>query len=232
VTIGVGEYWYKPLIAANRALYCANNNYSLKFIDSADLPPPGIDINWIKISELLKVLKNESYSHFEWIFYTDLDIYIMNATIKLESILKKFASNDSIDFLIAEDGNGLNFGSFIARKSDFTIKLFESIWSLRNESSIEYFRTWHEQAVLMYLYGNSSLIRERTKILPQKMLNSYENSASRHYAYQRGDFLVHFPGDQKTQMKNFMPDLVQGQPELLNVVLEVTQGGNVPFKGR
>jgi hypothetical protein len=110
----------------------------------------------------------------------------MNTTIKLESIIKKFASNDSIDFLIAQDGNGLNFGSFMIRISLFTIKLFEQIWELRKEKSIEFFSIWHEQAVLMFLPKNSSSIRARTQIVPQ--FNSYHDAAWRHYQYTPGDF--------------------------------------------
>ena len=49
---------------------------------------------------------------------------------------------------------------------------------------------WLENMAIIDLYDNNQNIRDKTKILDVRSMNSYVNN------YQKGDFIIHFAGSQ------------------------------------
>jgi hypothetical protein len=65
---------------------------------------------------------------YDWVFWLDSDAWITNYDIKLESILPK---QGFVDFVVTEDANGPNAGSWMIRNSDWSRKFLETWWNLK-----------------------------------------------------------------------------------------------------
>lgn len=70
--------------------------------------------------------------------WTDLDTIIMNPEMSLETFLPP-DDFDEVDFIVAEDWNGMNAGIFMLRISK---------WSLRYMSDVIAYRDYHEDEEL------------------------------------------------------------------------------------
>jgi hypothetical protein len=218
VTIALGDHWYKPLVKANRENYCKKHGYDLLFLENSTTTIEYYLYEaWSKISEGLLLL-NES-SAYEWLFFTDLDLFIMNLDQKLENIIDKTVQTNmaisielETDFIIAKDSNGFNTGSFLVRNCNYTRYIFQEIWQRRNEKNIPHIDGWYEQAVFMHLAKKFPEMNSHIARVKQKVLNAYSNN---HYRYFRGDFILHFPGpSMKKDIPRFAKKLVELQPEL------------------
>jgi hypothetical protein len=236
-TIAIGDPWYKSLIKANRENYCTKHGYQLLILENLTRSLEGHNINWSKITEGIQVLlASEPY---DWIWFADIDLLIMNQQIKIEKLVKSAVAKnyleklekatdvsnitlnsiaDTTDIIIAKDGNGFNFGSILVRNSDFSRWVFQEMWNKRAESSIPMYNAWHEQAVFTHLTKTVPGLNSHMSVVPQKYFNAYSNQEGRmHYKYMRGDFVIHFPGGMKNDLKNYVNLLVELQPELKQV---------------
>jgi hypothetical protein len=233
LTISNGNFWYKELVRKNRQNYCAKHGCGLKFVDELDKNNRGININWHKILEFNKL--RESNAPYDWVWLADLDMFIMNNTIKLDDIIRsrmvskhKELSNQTnttlsletvasnLDIIVARDNHNINFGSVLVRlHSNFTTKLFRSMWEKRFDRKITY---QNEQSVFIHFM---TLWKEEFDmhmgLVPQSTFNSYPWDTDGHYKYKKGEFVLHFAGPQKPAMTNFTEQLYRQEPNLSNV---------------
>ena len=61
----------------------------------------------------------------QYILWMDNDSLIVNQTLSLESLI---AGDPGKDFYISSDFNGINFGVFAVRNSEWSRQLFESLF--------------------------------------------------------------------------------------------------------
>jgi mannan polymerase II complex MNN11 subunit len=219
VTIALGDQWYKPLVKANRENYCKKHGYSLLFLEKLTVPLKGVHINWSKITEGLKILDKKA--PYKWIFFADLDLFIMNINQRIENLIfttiqanKREKSN--IDFILAKDGNGFNFGSVLVRNGNYSRFIFQEIWNRRDQKDIPNISMWFEQAIFTYLMRTSDELTSHVAVASQKSMNAYSNSRHGvHYKYVDGDFILHFPGPHmKKDISEYVSKLLKLQPEL------------------
>jgi hypothetical protein len=236
ITVLIGDFWYKPLVKANRENYCKKYGYQLSFIDKSGHIEQGLGKAWLKVIELLRVMKESSH---EWIFMLDGDLFIMNTTITVEHIIQlavakkyvekleetKIANNVTLDLaeqltyiILAKDLSGFNTGSLLIRNNNFSRKFFEEIWSKRFDQSIPNINNWWEQAVFMLLVKNNPSINNHISLLTQKDMNAYSHGAKKegnYYIYKDGDYILHFPGSPlKNDIKDYVDLLITFQPEM------------------
>lgn len=233
VTLAVGDYWYKPLVRANRVNYCQKHGYGFEYVDQVPMNE-SMPLQWTKIVYLIDILtKNTTY---EWIFVNDIDLFIMNSSIRLEGIINEAltdpnsllnskyfgrqARRGNVEMILTLDGNNLNFGSMLLRNSIYTRQVFEEIWTRRHNKSIPYYDAWREQAVFIQMCKERpGEFSERVALIKQQVMNSYGfTEGGKHHLYKRGDFVIHFAGFQKHLIAEYARILLEYQPELMATV--------------
>lgn len=156
---------------------------------------PTYDINFEKMRIILDLFNN--HPDLEWAWWLDCDAMITNYNIKLESIV-----DNNYHFILSEDINGLNAGSFLVRNStegrDYLQMILDNMETYR-------FHNWHEQQCINDTYD---IYRGIIKVLPQKIINCYNYELYKeHYPqddkwwayyhagqWKLGDFVIHWPG--------------------------------------
>ena len=104
----------------NKEKYCKFHGYDFLFYSSklSNRPPA-----WNKISYIKKVFDEFDY---EWIFWQDADTYVINHHRKIE----EFIDPDK-DLICCEDDVGINTGSFLIKRSDFSSWLLDETWNFK-----------------------------------------------------------------------------------------------------
>ncbi len=200
VTMAVGHEYEKLVEAGieNKRSYCQKHGYD--FIYSNEWLDPSRPIPWSKIKLLEEALKQSNY---KWVLWTDADALIMNQGIRLEDII-----DDKYDFLITSDMHTINSGNFLLKNSDWSKQFLKTIYA--HTECIDH-PWWENQAILLE-YQNSEEVQQKTRILPQRIMNSYapelmtrmslENAIG--INYRPGDFIIHFPACPKNELACFM----------------------------
>jgi len=140
---------------SNRKAYCAHQGYRYHFVNISKFDLDGAHPVWKKLPAIVDAFN--TYPDAQWVWMLDLDAIIMTPTVDLRDILlsKKGMERgldfraelhqsdwktlgmwmpeqdhldfEGIDFLIAQDHNGVNAGSFFVRRSNFS-KFFLDMW--------------------------------------------------------------------------------------------------------
>lgn len=179
------EDW-KPIadiVIPNMIEYSKKHGYSY----SPMLVPNGYD-NFDKIHTMYDTF---NLYDIDFIFNRDMDTLITNLTIPLESFIE-----DGKDLFICKDFNGINSGTFLVRKSEWSQKFLDYIMSKKGTEGI-----YGEQDAIV-AYMNEFPNDEKIKILPHPSINSYlyENypeipmQTHEQGQWERGNFLLHLPG--------------------------------------
>ncbi len=187
VTMTIGDK-YKQLVARtieNKRTYSALHGYD--FVcgeESLDATRP---IPRSKIPLLLQVLENPEV---KWVFWTDAQALFTNFAYSLEEL-----TDEQYDIIISRDVNNLNTGNFLIRNCDKSKELLRNIYA-RTECINH---DWREQQGFILEYENKEEVRSMTKIIPQRLINSYPQYTIRQKGWNRqscehaqGDFIVHF----------------------------------------
>jgi hypothetical protein len=239
-TIAVGNAWYKPFVKANRELYCKRHGYHNLFLENLTVElEQGLHINWSKITEGLQLL-NES-APYDWIFFADLDLFIMNLNQTIENVIEEAIYNrlkrennhrhiasdtgsvmdtalDSVrektHMVLAKDLNGYNFGSIMVRNSKYARYMFEEIWNNRYNQRVPNLKMWCENAVFVFLCQTMHEYASHVTTATQSAMNAYSGSLGKWYMYKPGEFVVHFPGPFKTDIPKYVKILAEIQPEI------------------
>lgn len=109
----------------NRKRYCELHNYKLIVAnDHLDKSRPPA---WSKILAVLQYLPD-----FDYLFYLDMDIVIMNLNRPLEAYIhasQVLSANRSKDLILTSDWNGLNTGAFLIRNTVWAESFFKNAWN-------------------------------------------------------------------------------------------------------
>ena len=142
VVVTAHDEKYEPLaewtLDKNKLQYCLKHGYKLHCSRDcgaiasgkpimAKLPPipdTHTPCGWGKIFVMKEAL--HKYPDAEWIFNTDCDVMITNMNVKIEDIVKKYATDDT-HILIPADCNGINCGNMIVRNSSIGRAFLDTI---------------------------------------------------------------------------------------------------------
>jgi len=204
-----------PRAIKNREEYAELHGYHFKFVNLTRYDLTKAHPVWGKLPAIVDSF-NE-YPEAEWVWWLDLDAIIMSAQIDLNSHLLShaamykrlekgveikiggnkpsghFTAKDpdvsKIDFIIAQDWNGVNAGSFMIRRSKFS-KYFMDFWA--DPFFIQ--KDWwgREQDTLLHLITNHAVIRDHVGYVHMKAINAY--SWHDDIKWAPGDLAVHFAG--------------------------------------
>jgi hypothetical protein len=154
----------------------------------------------------------------KWVWWLDLDAIIMTPGINLnshvlshEALLSRlikgeelmaggerhtglYTSKDpkpeNIDLIVSQDHNGLNAGSFMIRRSEFSKWLLD-IWY--DPFFVDKDWPGKEQDAILHMVLNHKIVRDHTGYVPQRVLNAYSVGGD-NMGWKTGDLVVHFAG--------------------------------------
>lgn len=170
------------IVLPNAKEYCQRHGYALDAIMHRE--PYPLNFGYSKLTEIKRLLKN-----FDIVWSLDLDTLITNHCYKVEDFIDFL---EDYDFFITKDVNGINGGSFIVKKSDWSIPFLDLLYSLKGEEGMHC-----EQDAINYYYKN---YKDKIKILPHPSINSYKYELYPEFEYgidgqwMEGDFVLHLPG--------------------------------------
>lgn len=138
---------------------------------------------------------------FDIVWCLDADAIVTNYKIGLESFV-----DDKHDFYLCEDVNGYNTGSFIVKKSEWSVNFLNEVLSQINKEGV-----YCEQDAIINCMN--AQITDKIRVLPHPSINSYryieygdgygrinpnpnENTMPTHKDgnWEEGDFVLHLPG--------------------------------------
>jgi hypothetical protein len=196
ITLAVGEAYQKQVEPGliNKQRYCQLHNY--KFVlgkKCLDLSRP---IPWSKIKLILEVMKDPN---IKWIFWTDADSLIMNQNLPLEELI-----DENFCFIVTNDLNAsINSGQFFLKNCEWSRNFLKDVYS--HKELIHH--GWWENKAIIDEFEQKIEVREHTKILKQRVMNSYPPELTKNLAestYQKGDFIIHFPSIKGERLKKLM----------------------------
>jgi len=168
----------------NAREYCDRNGYGL-VPEILDSPYNGFE----KLRSALQIF--DAGADVVWVM--DADTLITNHTIKLERYL-----SNGYSFYITKDYNGVNAGSFVIKKSKWSISFIE--WLLMCEGKEKMY--CEQDAINRYMTLFPRETKNHICILPHPSINSYlyENypelpmQSHENGQWEIGDFVLHLPG--------------------------------------
>lgn len=212
-----------PRLIENRQKYCALHGCTVisSAVQKSPRPPA-----WGKLTAMLEQLKTEK---FDYVWYIDMDMIIMNPAKSPESFINQAPRGQ--DFILTNDWSGVNTGIMFARNSEFSRWFLQTAYDQEqlvgkySEDGIahpfEYEQRafhflldtplWRARGLPTYA-GNSTELRRHFTALPQCSMNSYflhplELRADREEShYVPSDFIVHMAGKKgqiKTDLTNY-----------------------------
>jgi hypothetical protein len=151
--------------------------------------------------------------------------------------LEKIVENETKDFVITVDINGINAGSFFVKNSikgkNFLIDMLNSIT-----------RCAHEQQFIQEAHA-SQKYNDTISVYPQKIFNSYAYHIYNNYPsgldaygnngrWEYGDFIIHFPGidfNNRIALANeYLDKVINNMSYLLERTVKTTLGQNIQIK--
>lgn len=178
----------QDLLAHRNHQHYAHKHGYTAILQSIDLVSPRYGV-WNKIPLAMDLLfPKDASKAFDWVWMLDYDAFIMNTELTIEAHVLNYAKKERLnqgkpwrtcDGIITIDFNNLNAGSFFLRRSAWTKMYLEKVWNLSQDTSIYNWEQWHEQAVMIDLYWNSTEIQHHFQVVPQELINSYQYRTKR-----------------------------------------------------
>lgn len=153
---------------------------------------------WSKIIALRKHLAD-----YDWLFWLDSDALIMNDSIKLEAMI-----DDTFDFITTRDClKGMNSGQFLIKNCEWSHAFLKLWYDPKYENS--QIQPGYDNGALIEIYETFPQLKERIKIIPQRLLSSYLICPVWYNIdgqYKEGDFVVHFAAVESKLKKQYMEE--------------------------
>jgi hypothetical protein len=152
-------------------------------------------IAWSKIPFLLEFLRGPQAASFDYIWFSDADVYITAPDKPLDRVAAAMPADKHLMLNVDSWGN-VNSGNMLMRlrsssNRDFLIDYFTRVW----ERTTDLYHIWYENKAMIDEYeavpATKSLIAFNTDVT---LFNTYVNGREGARLWQPGDFLVHFAG--------------------------------------
>ncbi|KAG2000819.1 hypothetical protein GB937_010801 [Aspergillus fischeri] len=155
---------------------------------------------WLKFDMIERLINTSQY---DWIWWIDFDTLITNTTMSLADIISESLASssvpDMIDFIVTDDCNGLNDGSFIVRSSPRSIDFLNAVRAVHDrERAKNSGKSWNDQeSMAEFLQSKTPLIEHAIRI-PQWRINAFPEEIgcydSHKKKWEKGMFVIHFAG--------------------------------------
>eukprot|EP00927_Polykrikos_kofoidii_P040368 TRINITY_DN34526_c0_g2_i1.p1 TRINITY_DN34526_c0_g2~~TRINITY_DN34526_c0_g2_i1.p1 ORF type:complete len:514 (-),score=77.13 TRINITY_DN34526_c0_g2_i1:257-1798(-) len=119
-------------------------------------------VAWGKIKLVYEFVRQRRW---DWVMWADCDVYFMNLTVTLDSLLYRYGGERSLEarqpleldpnfhFLVTEDHAMLNTGIFLARSSAWSEAMLERVWGPDDSAWTNH--PWWEQAAMSWYFWSS-----------------------------------------------------------------------------
>lgn len=178
---------WKPLadiVIKNMERYCDVHNYYPVFAEiRQDKYAPDFGFRKLEVMQLL-------FGDYDIIWSLDCDTLITNHNIPVE----KYLTEDK-NLYLCEDVNGINCGSFILKKSGWSLSLLKKCLSYRGIEGVH----CEQDAINLFIknYGDKNI-----RMLPHPSINSYlyelypehNITAENEGCWKPGNHVLHLPG--------------------------------------
>lgn len=151
-------------------------------------------VAWSKIPFLLEFLRGSQAASFDFIWFSDADVYITEPSLTLDRVAQVMPA-DRYLMLNVDSWNNVNSGNMLMRLGaggiNYLIDYFTRVWA----HTTDLYHIWYENKAMIDEYeavpATKSLIAFNEDV---KLFNTYINGLPGAPKWQPGDFLVHFAG--------------------------------------
>ncbi len=136
------------------------------------------------------------FPNLEWLMVTGSDHVVMNSAVKIEDLVL----GEEASVLVSAEHNIINFGTYFFRNSEKGISFLETMCAA---TDIYRWHVWYDNQFAIEAWSGHGMLKGVMSMLPQRSFNSYppgypaeflSDSLNCSTLYQRGDFMIHFPG--------------------------------------
>lgn len=168
----------------NKKLYAEKHGYNYDFYITKPLEHYHsvlkMPYGFCRIEQINELLKTD----VEWIWISGSDVIVTNDNIKIEDIIKPYKD---YDLLCTFDVSHINADSLLIKNTKWSKEYFKMVYDMRHSGVPD------EQHVIIKTY----LEHPQIKIIPQRLINSYDHALIRHTTkhegqWQKNDFAIHF----------------------------------------
>lgn len=180
------ELWQPiaDIVLPNAEVYCKKQGYRFYPIFYKEYT---LDFGYNKLERIKELF---SISNNDVVFSLDCDTLITNHNITVEDFI-----DEEHDFYVTKDVNGINFGSFIIKKSEWSDNFLNKTIAARKWPNMHC-----EQEAVAYYMANFNI--DKIKILGHPSINSYDYSQYPEFPnirkreqghHHEVDFILHLP---------------------------------------
>ncbi|KAF2274278.1 uncharacterized protein EI97DRAFT_435366 [Westerdykella ornata] len=199
VTFITSQKSYIHLSLRNKAHYARAHNYTL-IVDYESHASRGT--TWKKFDMIEDVVRAGTH---DWVWWLDFDTLITNTTMAVADVIEEALGDATatgmdpgeVDFLVTDDCNNLNDGSFIARSSPRTVATLDAIRALHDREKSKGNDLNDQDAMRDFLRTDDPLVKHTLRI-PQWKINAFPEEIKCYdgsgVGWARGMLLVHFAG--------------------------------------
>lgn len=206
-TMGIGNATYFFHSYINKRNYAEKHGYKLfwwlKRLDESREP------TWNKVPAILKIFKE--HPQVQWVWSLDADAIITNSNITLQSIINQSLAlvpkekADQVDFIISKGSYMLNAGSFLLRRSEWSMNFLRETYEAGNDKEVPNIDWLMENAAIIHTLEKPAFEKDKhLAVVPQEMINSYPPDHCGK-TWEPGHFLVHLAGLHSIK-ENFFKD--------------------------
>jgi len=187
----------------NHRAYAERHGY--EYVLHTELPLPDREAHYSKMLVIHQAFL--SVESPDWVFFIDCDAFFTDPQTSLADILATYGVAESVGphFLVAEDPGGINTGTLLVRRSDWSLQFLERVASSR-------FTVAWDQSMFFWEILNPSLLPKvpdrsfvatdyslppEVALVHQAHLNAFVPPASNDWSaheWRPGDFVRHFAG--------------------------------------
>lgn len=195
LTLAIGADFCKDLepCLASKQAYATRHGYTY-IQGGAEYWDRGRPVAWSKIPFLLSFLRSPEAAAFDFIWFSDADVYITGLDMPLDRVVAAMPAAKNL-MLNVDSWNNVNSGNMLMRLgaggTQFLIDYFTRVW---NRTS-DLYHIWYENKAMIDEYEAEPLTKALIEFNADvKLFNTYINGLPGAVLWQPGDFLVHFAG--------------------------------------
>ena len=195
LTLAIGADFCRDLAECleSKRAYATRHGYTY-IQGGAEYWDRGRPVAWSKIPFLLAFLRSEAAVAFDFIWFSDADVYITTPDLTLDRVVAAMPADRHL-MLNVDSWKNVNSGNMLMRLggggTQFLIDYFTRVWARTSDL----FHIWYENKAMIDEYeaepATKALIHFNEDV---KLFNTYINGLPGAILWERGDFLVHFAG--------------------------------------
>lgn len=191
------------LSVPNHKAYAERHGY--RYVLHTELPLPDREAHYSKMLIVHEALRGLNAP--DWVFFIDCDAFFTDASTSIADVLHTYGASGPAGphFIVAEDPGGINTGTLIFRRSDWSLAFLERVaasqFSIAWDQSMFFWEILRPNLLELVQEPSGSVLDfalpAEVAYAHQAHLNGYVPPASRDwsaYEWKPGDFVRHFAG--------------------------------------